>query len=94
MSFRQSMGLWAAVLGIPTLSLGAFNYWDATDRTKAPATLSATGVYVNIAAKTLDTSAKYFKVNSALWSDDAAKKRWIILKPGKRIPYNDTADLL
>src|SRR4051812_28987467 len=72
--------------------VSAFHYFDPTNPGTAPALLSQTGVYSDINAKKVDTAAKYFEVNAPLWSDGAIKKRWIILKPGRHIPYNDTTD--
>jgi hypothetical protein len=80
----------SGILAVPALSL-AFNYFPVNN---PPANLSATGLYSNMANKaTLDTAAKPFEVNSALWSDDAAKKRWIILPKGKKIQWVDSTDL-
>jgi hypothetical protein len=86
--FRLSM----AMLGFVLPARAAFHYFDPTQPANAPALLSQTGIYANIQSKTLDTAAKAFEVNAPLWSDGAVKKRWIILKPGQHIPYNDTAD--
>ena len=76
----------------PVLSSAGFNYFDPTHPTNAPALLSQTGIYSNIVGKVTDTAAKYFEVNAPLWSDGALKKRWVILKPGKHITYDDTTD--
>jgi hypothetical protein len=67
----------------------AFRYWDVSDSAKAPKTLSATGLYTDItgAKKTLVPEATHFDVNSALWSDDAKKSRWVLLKPGTSIGF-------
>jgi hypothetical protein len=83
----------ACLLGLPTFLLAIpFKYFNPADTAAVPKLLSQTGIYTNTITKTLDTAAKYFDVNSALWSDDAAKTRWIILPKGKKIPYNDTTD--
>lgn len=76
-----------------TPSSGAFHFFDPANRSEVPALLSQTGIYSDISAKVTDTALKYFEINSALWSDGAAKKRWVILPPGRQIPYVDSTDL-
>ncbi len=71
----------------------AFKPWTPSeDLTTAPQTISATGFYTNIATQAVTPEAVYFEVNSALWSDHAKKKRWIILPAGKKVTYNDSTD--
>jgi hypothetical protein len=79
---------WA--LAFPLAATAAVNFFDPV--AGAPALLSQTGVYSDIAAKKPDTAMNYFEVNAALWSDGAAKSRWIILPPGTRITYKDNTD--
>lgn len=52
--------------------------------------LSATGLYLDVLSKTVDPSNEPFEPQYALWSDGAAKKRWIRLPPGSKI---DTSDM-
>lgn len=82
-------------LGLPVLA-GAqtFNYWDVADTSKVPKTLSATGLYTNITAakKTMLANVYKFDVNSPLWSDDAHKVRWVMLKPNTSITYEEKND--
>ena len=80
------------MLGLPALSPAAFKYFDPTKPADIPQKLSQTGFYTNIGAKTTDTAAKPFVVNSALWSDGSLKKRWVILRPGKKINWVDDTD--
>lgn len=80
----------SGVLAIPALSMAAFQYFTQAN---PPAKISQTGLYTNINTKVMDTAAKAFEVNSALWSDDAGKKRWVILRPGKKIQWVDSTDL-
>jgi hypothetical protein len=81
------------LLGLASLaSAQTFKYWDVADGEKAPKTLSATGLYSNISTKTLIGAATYFEVNSALWSDATAKKRWFILKPNQKITFKENND--
>lgn len=69
-----------------------FRHWKLSDTARAPATLSATGLYLDIAARRLIPSATPYEVNSALWSDGAAKQRWFILPPGKAIGFREMED--
>jgi hypothetical protein len=85
--------LGALALALPALGSAAVNFFNPLVPSAVPESLSATGIYSNIVNKTLDTAAKYFEVNAALWSDAAHKDRWIILPPGKQIPYVDTTDV-
>ena len=90
---KRIMCLWAGLLSAPALSFSIpFHYFDPLDTAHVPRLLSQTGAYNNTVSKTVDTAAKYFDVNAALWSDEAAKSRWVILRPGKHIPYKDTTD--
>lgn len=73
------------ILGMPVLASAAVTYFDPADTNTVPKTLSALGIYQNITAlpisqKKLDTNAFHFEVNSPLWSDDAHKTRWVLLK--------------
>ncbi|HKP97135.1 MAG TPA: hypothetical protein VJ385_15405 [Fibrobacteria bacterium] len=81
-------------LGAPVRAAAGFRYWDVADTSKAPQLLSATGLYTSIAGKrkTLLPNAWHFEVNSALWSDDAKKSRWVLLKPGASIGFRELDD--
>jgi hypothetical protein len=52
--------------------------------------LSQTGLYTNIATKTIAPGMIEYAPTYALWSDGAAKRRWISLPPGTKI---DTSDM-
>ena len=83
------------LLGLVGLaSAQSFNYWDPSDTAqKPPATLSATGLYVNLNAnKNMIAAVQAFEVNSALWSDGSHKKRWFLLKPGTSIGFKEKVD--
>ncbi len=51
----------------------------------APAALSETGLYADIQAKTIAEGILAFAPQYPLWSDGAAKKRWIRVPPGRKI---------
>jgi len=55
-----------------------------------PQTLSATGCYSNVAARTVIAGALPFEINSPLWSDGAIKHRYLVLPDGATIGYTDT----
>jgi hypothetical protein len=81
------------VLGLAGLASAQFKYWDPADPSQAPALISATGLYPNLPArKTLLASAVYYDVNAALWSDGSAKRRWVLLKPGTAITFDEKGD--
>lgn len=56
----------------------------------APTMLSETGLYSNIGTKTIASGVREFEPRWMLWSDGAAKKRWIWLPPDTKI---DTTDM-
>jgi hypothetical protein len=88
-TFFLAAGLLAA---FPIASSAAYNYFDPTDNSQAPALLSATGFYDNIATKQVTARAFFYDVNTALWSDAAEKRRWVVLKPNAYIRYQDVTD--
>ena len=82
----------AIILGAPALVSAAFKYFDPTKPNEIPKLLSQTGFYSNITSKITDSAAKQFTVNSPLWSDGSVKKRWVILRPGRKIAWVDDTD--
>ncbi len=77
---------------LPVLSSAAFRYFDPADTAAVPKNLSSTGIFPDGTGKTAIPEAVYFDINAALWSDGAWKQRWILLPPGRSIPYDDTTD--
>lgn len=63
---------------------------DAMPMMPAYTTLSQTGLYANIANKTIAAGIREFAPRYELWSDGAVKRRWIYLPPGAQI---DTTDM-
>jgi hypothetical protein len=55
-----------------------------------PSDLRCTGLYADFAAKTISPTAREFAPALVLWSDGAAKRRFLELPPGSKI---DTADM-
>jgi hypothetical protein len=56
----------------------------------APTLLSETGLYTDVSRQTITPGVIEFAPRWQLWSDDAAKRRWIWLPPGTQI---DTSDM-
>lgn len=93
MGIRQGRSwAFAILLGAPALASAAFKYFDPTKPGEIPQLLSQTGFYTNLANRIADTAAKPFTVNSPLWSDGTVKKRWVILRPGRKIAWVDDTD--
>ncbi|MCD6023838.1 MAG: glucose sorbosone dehydrogenase [Fibrobacteria bacterium] len=90
---RFPAALLAGYLASCGTAFTAFHFFDPADTAAVPKLLSQTGLYTDIAAKVPDTALKYFDLNAPLWSDGAAKQRWMILPPGKQVLYEDTTDL-
>ena len=57
-----------------------------------PALLSQTSAFTNLATLTAATGFIPYDVNSALWSDNAVKSRWIALPTNTTITYAPTGD--
>lgn len=55
----------------------------------APARLAETGLYRDFAARTLAADVLSFTPQYPLWTDGAAKQRWILLPPGSTIDGSD-----
>jgi uncharacterized repeat protein (TIGR03806 family) len=55
-----------------------------------PATLSATGLFENVATLTPHAALVPYDVVSPLWSDGALKRRWLALPDGRRIDFHPT----
>jgi hypothetical protein len=67
------------------LLLSAFLGEPPANRTPPAASLSETGLYSDITAKTIAPSNLMFSPQYPLWTDGAGKKRWIYLPPGRSI---------
>jgi hypothetical protein len=86
----------SAVLGLalyPTLAFSAWEHFDPADTSKVPKLLSKTRFYANMTTKTVTSEAVAFEVNAPLWSDNAHKARWILLKPNSaKIKFDPNQD--
>lgn len=63
-----------------------------SDALAYPEHLACTGLYQDWATLTVDKAVREFKPGFELWSDGAAKTRWIYLPPGKAIDVTNAND--
>ncbi|HSV83323.1 MAG TPA: c-type cytochrome domain-containing protein [Ramlibacter sp.] len=61
----------------------------APEPAPAPAMLSESGLYADIAARTVAPRVREFAPRFPLWSDGSAKRRWILLPEGAFIDASD-----
>jgi hypothetical protein len=62
---------------------------DCSNQSVPPSTLECTGLYSDIATKTLAAGVQSYAPAVPLWSDGAQKSRWIQLPPGTQIDTSD-----
>ena len=82
------MALEPAAAGIASADTG-FLFFNALDTSAIPKRISRTGLFRDILAKTVNPGITRFEINAALWSDGAAKIRYLILPPDSRIEYRE-----
>ena len=80
----QLLRMMSVLFSFPLLLLSAFPGEPPAIRIP-PASLSETGLYSDIAAKTIARLNLMFSPQYPLWTDGAGKKRWIYLPPGRSI---------
>jgi hypothetical protein len=74
------------------LALAFFNSVEAVPQTAAarpPQTLQDTGLYADLATQLVDPKHLAFSPQYPLWTDGAAKRRWLSLPPGTAIYGSD-----
>lgn len=82
-SLSEVMNIGALCLGVlSSPSQAGWVHFHPEDTAKVPKLFSQTGFYTDMTAKTVTSEAAYYDVNTPLWSDNAGKMRWVILKPG------------
>ena len=78
-----------AAVALGMLVLGGATPSAARPRREAPAQLAGTGLYADSAARMLAPGVRTWTPQYPLWSDGAAKRRWILLPPGRAIDASD-----
>lgn len=86
--FDAPVAAGAVVLGVLSL-LSQVEALPELARPSAPPTLHETGLYADTAALTVDPQHLVFSPQYPLWTDGAAKQRWISLPPGTAIDASD-----
>ncbi len=83
-----------ASLSAPPDAGGALDAPDAAacDGGPLPERLSCTGLYADVAAKTVAPGVEAFAPSVPLWSDGSGKSRWVYLPPGTPIDRTDPDD--
>jgi hypothetical protein len=66
--------------------------FDCTDAGMPPSTLECTGLYANFASKRIADDVHPYAPAVPLWSDGAAKQRWIHLPPGMTIDATNPSE--
>jgi hypothetical protein len=84
MTALRFLRMMSVLIALPLVLLGAFLDNSPANRTP-PACLSETGLYSDIATKTIAPSNLKFSPQYPLWTDGAGKKRWIYIPPGRSI---------
>src|SRR3569832_2252070 len=88
---------WRAYLVSVVATTGCGRYWvcdlpDPDRTSELPQRLAETGLYADIATGELATDVVASTPQFPLWSDGAAKRRWIWLPPGTQIDTDDQDD--
>lgn len=90
MSTRHTwLAMTAVVLGWIAAASGRLAADRGGDVAIAPARLSQTGLYADVATRAVDPRNRPFAPQYPLWSDGAAKRRWVRLPDGARIDARD-----
>ena len=82
-------GLLLFLFGAATLFLPVGTAGEALRPADAPPNLAATGLYSDLASRTIDPRNLPFSPQYPLWSDGATKHRWIHLPEGTAIDASD-----
>lgn len=85
------LGTFLAV-SIPARERTDFKFFNAGGTLEFPDRISKTGLYRDIGKKIVAPGIFGFEVNTPLWSDAAAKLRYVILPNDSVMTYRDSAD--
>jgi len=64
----------------PIMPVGLSEHLDVL-----PPVLSQTGLFADIRAQAFGANVQFYQPSYELWSDDAAKRRWVLLPPNSQI---------
>lgn len=84
---------WIGVHAIPAAAYhasawpGGFRFFDPLDTSAVPKRLSETGLLQGMDPEKPGIGVHRFEINTALWSDGAAKIRYLILPPDSRVAW-------
>jgi cytochrome c553 len=93
MTGRAMLLFLLSFLVAPATVLAAWAHFDPSDTSKVPKTFSRTGFYSDWSKKTVTPEAAAFEVNAPLWSDNAVKSRWILLRSGSsKVGFDPDSD--
>ena len=79
----------AVICAIVAVQESARRVLIASDLLRPPATLAETGLYADEGPGVIASSHRPFSPQYPLWSDGAAKRRWVYLPPGAAIDATD-----
>ena len=82
----------AAVLAVAWVGAASASARRAEGGPQAPRHLGETGLYAPAQFGTIDARNRPFSPQYPLWSDGAAKTRWVFLPPGTSIDTSDPAE--
>ncbi len=88
---RTAAVVLAVLAGTAMLAATGLPAAGAISRVEAPETLAATGLYLPGPAGVVDPANRPFAPQYPLWSDGAAKARWVYLPEGRTIDASDVA---
>jgi hypothetical protein len=80
----------ASDAGMPSMEAGLGA--ECAGASVPPSTLACTGLYADIATKTLAPGVRFYQPAVPLWSDNAQKARWIELPPGTTIDASNPSE--
>ncbi len=63
-----------------------------TSMLQPPSTIACTGLYADVATKTLSPQVRAYAPAVPLWADGSGKNRWIYLPPGQKIDTTDPSE--
>jgi hypothetical protein len=93
-AMRQALGWvllagWGALLSVAVAADAVGRADQPPEQAEPPPTLEATGLYSDFARREIDPRHLHFAPQYPLWTDGAAKRRWISLPPGGVIDASD-----